>query len=44
MSKIDRDEVKDCLIDKFCVPTCPDTNGCPDHDCPVWKALKELDK
>ena len=43
MSKIDRDEVKDCLIDEFCVP-CPDTNGCPDHDCPVWKALKELDK
>ena len=42
MSKIDRDEVKDCLINKFCI-ICPD--DCPpDHDCPVWKALKELDK
>jgi|GEM_PF-5725296 len=52
MKNIDRlklptpDEVKDVLIDDFCVPTCPDAKDyhCPDHECPVWKALGALDK
>jgi len=43
MSKIDTHEVKDCLLDEFCTIICPGVE-CPDHDCPVWKALKELDK
>ena len=39
------DEVRDELITTFCNPTCPDSvqdSHCPDHSCPVWKALDSL--
>jgi len=40
------DEVKDTLIDTFCIPICPGESGdyhCPDHDCPVWAALVAME-
>ncbi len=40
------DEVKDELIQDFCEPTCRDCTDyhCPDHTCPVWKAITLLQK
>ncbi len=44
--KIEWDEIKDELIDRWC-NVCHigiDRADCPDHTCPVWQVLELCDK